>query len=186
MACATIHLAIAKKYLENHQELDDKKVIAGSLYPDAAEDDDKSHYTDINRKQDNVSHVRGKVNLYSFLCDHPTLNDFELGWFLHLVTDYLFFEECFTTEYLMNHTYKEFCNDLYYAYDHLNLYLSEKYKITKEDYKEYPSEYFGGVPYEECILPKEMIDGFIDRVATLDIKNYIEKIKEIKKNGKPE
>lgn len=91
MASATIHLAIAKKYLEKHNELDYEKVIAGTLYPDATEDSDKSHYTDINRGKDNISHVRGKVNLYAFLKEHKTLDDFELGWFLHLVTDYLFF-----------------------------------------------------------------------------------------------
>ncbi len=67
MACATIHLAIAKKYLEKHKELNYEKVIAGTLYPDAFLNNDISHYTDINRGSDNVSHVRHKVNLYSFL-----------------------------------------------------------------------------------------------------------------------
>lgn len=81
MACATIHLAIAKKYLENHKKLDYEKVIAGTLYPDAVEDKDESHYTDINRGNDNVSHVRSKVNLYAFLEEHQKLNDFELGYF---------------------------------------------------------------------------------------------------------
>ena len=96
MASATIHLAIAKKYLEKHNELDYEKVIAGTLYPDATEDSDKSHYTDINRGKDNISHVRGKVNLYAFLMEDKTLDDFELGWFLQLVTDYLFFKEFFS------------------------------------------------------------------------------------------
>ena len=66
--------------------------------------------------------MRGKVNLYSFLQDHEYLNDFELGWFLHLITDYLFFEECFDTEYLLENSYEQFCKDLYFAYNHLNLY----------------------------------------------------------------
>lgn len=96
MASATIHLAVAKKYLEKNKNHDYEKVIAGALYPDAAQNNDESHYTDINRGSDNLSHVRGKVNLYSFLTNHDNLDDFELGWFLHLVTDYLFFEECFT------------------------------------------------------------------------------------------
>jgi len=34
LACTTIHLAIAKKYLEKHQELNDKMVIKGTIYPD--------------------------------------------------------------------------------------------------------------------------------------------------------
>ena len=95
MASPTIHLAIAKKYLEKKKSINYKKFIAGTLYPDAVDDNNKSHYTDVNRGNDNVSHVRGKVNLYDFLIEHESLSDFELGWFLHLVTDYLFFEKCF-------------------------------------------------------------------------------------------
>ncbi len=185
MACATIHLAIAKKYLEGHEELNYEKVIAGTLYPDAIENNDASHYTDINRGSDNVSHVRGKVNLYAFLKEHENLDDFELGWLLHLVTDYLFFEECFTEEYLLNNSYEDFCKDLYFAYEHLNLYLSDKYHITENDYKDYPSEYYPGSPYEDCILPKEMIDEFINRVSTINLNKYIKKIKKHKNNIKP-
>ena len=109
MACATIHLAVAKKYLEEHKELNYDKVIAGTLYPDAASNNDESHYTNKSRESDNVSHVRGKVNLYAFLKEHEILNEFELGWFLHLVTDYLFFKECFSDEYLLNNSYEDFC-----------------------------------------------------------------------------
>ncbi len=185
MACATIHLAIAKKYLEKHNELDYDKVIAGTLYPDAAEDNDKSHYTGKNRGKDNVSHVRGKVNLYEFLKEHYTLDDFEFGWFLHLITDYLFFEECFTTEYLLENSYEDFCKDLYFAYNCLNLYLSDKYLITDEDYKSYPSEKYSGIPYQDSILPAKMIDDFIKRVSSIDIEEYIKKINLYKGNVKP-
>lgn len=186
MACATIHLAIAKKYLDSHPLLNYRDVIAGTLYPDAASDNDETHYTDITRGSDNISHIRGKVYLYPFLDEHKSLSDFELGWFLHLVTDYLFFEECFSTDYLLESSYEEFCKDLYYAYSHLNLYLSEKYNITDDDYKDYPSEYYPGVPYEECILPKDMIEEFINRVSSIDLDEYIKKIRKYHKNVKLE
>lgn len=185
MACATIHLAIAKKYLENHKNLDYEQFIAGTLYPDAADNNDESHYTNKDRGNNNVSHVRSKVNLYAFLEEHHHLNDFELGWFMHLVTDYLFFEECFTEEYLLKNSYEKFCQDLYFAYSCLNLYLSEKYSITAEDYKSYPSELYPGIPYQECILSKNMINDFIVRVSSLDINSYMKKIKKLKKNIKP-
>lgn len=185
MASAAIHLAIAKKYLEKHKDLDYKEVIKGTLYPDAAEDNDKTHYTLKNRGKDNVSHVRGKVVLYDFLHEHETLNAFELGWFLHLVTDYLFFLECFTTEYLLSKSYKEFCKELYHAYDCINLYMEEKYHIVKEDFEFYPSEYYPGILYEECILTKEMIDHFIERVSSIDLEKYISKIEEKKQNCVP-
>ena len=102
---------------------------------------------------------------------------------MHLVTDYLFFLECFTEEYLLSKSYQEFCSELYHAYDCVYLYMEEKYHIVKEDYEAYPSEYYPGIPYEECILPKEMADAFIDRVSSIDLATYIEKIKLAKKTS---
>ena len=117
--------------------------------------------------------------------DHEYLNDFELGWFLHLIIDYLFFEECFDTEYLLENSYEQFCKDLYFAYEHLNLYLSDKYNITEDDYIDYSSEYYSGVPYEECILSRNLIDTFINRVSSIDLEKYIKKIRKDKRNVKP-
>ena len=94
--------------------------------------------------------------------ENKSLDDFKIGWFLHLVTDYLFFEECFTEEYLLNTSYNDFCRDLYFAYDHLNLYLTQKYHISKDDYKDYPSEYYQGLPYEKCILSIKKVYNVAD------------------------
>jgi len=94
MASSPIHLAIAKKVLEKYNNYDKRQVLAGSLYPDTIQDKNKSHYADLSKRgKDNINHLAGKVNLYSFLLEHDNLNSFEFGWFLHLVTDYLFFEE---------------------------------------------------------------------------------------------
>ena len=175
MASAAIHLAIAKKYLVKHKDLDKKEILRGTLYLDAASDNDKSHYTRKNRGFDNVSHVRSKVDLYAFLLNNKVCTSFEVGWFLHLVTDYLFFLECFTEEYLLIKSYQEFCSELYHAYDCVNLYMEEKYHIVKEDYEAYPSEYYLGIPYEECILSKEMVDAFIDRVSSIDLEKIYRK-----------
>lgn len=43
MACSTIHLAIAKKYLKNHRKLNYEKVIVGTLYPDEILNNNESH-----------------------------------------------------------------------------------------------------------------------------------------------
>jgi len=185
MACATIHLSIAKKYLQKHPNLNYEEFIAGTLYPDVAEDNDKSHYTDINRGTDNVSHVRGKVNLFAFLESHPEMNDFEKGWFLHLVTDYLFFLECFSEAYLLSITYDEFCKELYHAYSCINSYLEEKFDLNEDYYKAYPSAYYPEIPYEECILPINLVDEFIERVSKIDLEKYIKKIQKFKTNIKP-
>lgn len=182
MANAVVHLAIAKKYMLKNRIKNQKDFIKGTLYPDAYFDNDKSHYTDLDRKPDLLNHVRGKVNLYKFLKEHSLCDDFEKGWFLHLVTDYLFFLECFEESYLQSLSYKDFCKELYFAYDCLNTEIAELYNITIEDYQDYPSEYYPGIPYQKCILPKEMIVKFIDRVSSINLEEYIKKIKENKQN----
>lgn len=113
------------------------------------------------------------------------MNDFEFGWFLHLVTDYLFFWECFTTDYLLSKSYDDFCKELYYDYYADNQYLEDKYNLTRECYKAYPESYYPGIPYEKSILSMKMVDNFIERVVNIDIDKYILKIKENKKNIKP-
>ena len=63
----------------------------------------------------------------------------------------------------------------------LDSYLSSKYHITKEDY---PSEYYPGKVYEDCILPKEMIDEFINRASIIDLDKYTKKIGKYQSNIK--
>ena len=65
------------------------------------------------------------------------------------MTNYLFFDECFTKEYLLTHTYKEFRQDLYFGYDCLNKYLTEKYNITTANYTIYLNEIYTGIPYQK-------------------------------------
>lgn len=185
MASSAMHLAVAKKYYEKNNISNYDDFIAGSLYPDAADDKDQAHFTESNRGNNNVSYLQSKVSLYSFLKERKELDDFELGWFLHLVTDYLFFDECFDKQYLLENSYEKFREDLYFAYNCLGKYVSDKYNITKNDYKSYPSEYYPGFEYKECILSKKLIDEFIERVSSININEYIKLIKISKTNIKP-
>ena len=72
-----------------------------------------------------------------------------------------------------------------FAYDCLEKYLSEKYKLMIDDYESYPSEYHEGILYQGSILTKETIDSFIERVSSINIEDYINKIKEAKRNVLP-
>lgn len=187
MASSPIHLAITKQYLKNtDKQYSYNDIMAGTLYPDTIKDKNLTHFSDLDKRgKDIISHLAGKVNLYSFLSIHKSLTDFQMGWFIHLVTDYLFFDECFTKEYLLTHTYEEFRRDLYFSYDCLTNYLIEKYGITMDDYTCYQSEFFKGTGYQKCLFTKEMIDEFIRRVSSVDFDRYIDTIKLAKRNIKP-
>lgn len=185
MASSPIHLAIAKNFLKKYKNYEEYSVLSGTLYPDTVKDKTLTHYTDVTRGKDLISHLAGKVNLPMFLKEHEYLSSFEFGWFLHLVTDYLFFDECFSKEYLLTHNLKELQHDLYFSYDCLCDYIVCKYNITMRDYTCYPDEFFPGKSYQNCLFSKDLIDNFIKRVSDIDINSYIKKLKYAGINIKP-
>lgn len=186
IASAAIHISIAKKYLEKHPNLNYDEFIKGTLYPDVRPNNVEHHYPKSTIIGDFAISVYNKVDLYAFLQANKNLDDFKLGYFLHLVTDYLFFRECLNVEYLKRTTPETFKRELYHAYDTLDSYLILKYNITKEDYKAYPYMYSEGIPYKKNLLNKELIDKFITRVSSIDLDKYIQRIKDYQDNIKPE
>ena len=65
-------------------------------------------------------------------------------------------------------------------------YIWDKYSLSMDDLKDYPTEYYPGFPeYRKCILSKEQVDDFINRVSSIDINKYIEKILKTGYNVKP-
>ena len=187
MASPNMHLAIAKKFLEHNTGIDSDSFLSGTIYPDAVHDNKMfTHYTVKTDTDDLKAHLVNKVNLYNFLQDHKTLDSFELGWFLHLIGDYIFFTECFDDEYVEKVSYKDFCHELYYSYDCTNKYLWNKYNLSMDYLKDYPAEFYPGFPeYRPCVLSIEKVDKFIERVSSIDINKYIEKILKYKYNVKP-
>ena len=170
MASSAIHLAVAKKYYERNNISDYDNFIAGSLYPDAADDKDQAHYTDSNRGTNNVSYLQSKVNLYSFLKGRKELNDFELGWFLHLVTDYLFYNK-----YLDKIEKPQ----IYYDYDYTNEDIVNKYSL------ELPEEVYKDVSFKKGtpkILTLELAYKIIEEVSNLDILEIEKNVNNIEWN----
>ena len=116
-------------------------------------------------------------------------SDYQKGIFLHLLTDYLFFNKFFEREYLINVDYRCFCRDLYYSYSLLNNYLDNKYGI---DYREFGSELEDNIALNKQskrtadqvgnnILPVDKVDVFIEYVSDIDLDAYRDKI--IKNGG---
>lgn len=186
-----IHLSVAKRYAEKHNEiknLDD--FYKGTLAPDLVENKKVSHYTTLQDKNNLVKHLENKVNLEDYLKTSSFKSDYEKGVFLHLITDYLFFNKFFEKEYLKNISFNEFWNDLYYSYDETNEYLVEKYGV---DYKSISSKVTDNVNKNKSsrnlstsnknILDISKLDRFIEEVSDISLKEYENKIlKKIEKN----
>lgn len=152
MAGYVIHLAVAEAYIKKHQEdiSDYNKFIEGIIFPDSVSDKSITHYGEKS----------SKVNLKWFLEENEIDNDYNKGYFLHLATDYIFY----------NKLLEFFSKDIYNDYDILNKKLQERFNVKiPENIKE-------KVFYKEGktkILELESIIKFIE-----DISEY--KLDEIK------
>ena len=183
-----IHLAIGKRYIEKQKNKKDVIKNENSFYnglvaPDLVNDKKISHYTTETNKNNLEKYLLGKVRLDLYLKDNKVETDFEKGVFLHLLTDYLFFNEFFEKEFIKNIDYQDFVRDLYYSYEKTNDYLNKKYNIDfsifgdrliknieknkkeknlKEDMKN-----------RKLIFSEKDLDEFIEKVSSINIDEVV-------------
>ena len=107
-----IHLSVAEEYLRKQTKVKENydEFIEGVIYPDSVTDKSLTHYG----KSSSYS------NLYNFLKERELKNSFNRGYFLHLLTDYLFY----------NKYIDFFSKDIYNDYDILNRQWIDKYNVT--------------------------------------------------------
>ena len=186
-----IHLAIGKRYIEKQKNKKDVIKNENSFYnglvaPDLVNDKKISHYTTETNKNNLEKYLLGKVRLDLYLKENKVETDFEKGVFLHLFTDYLFFNQFFKKEYIKNITYQDFVRDLYYSYEKTNDYLNKKYNIDfsifgdrliknieknkkeknlKEDMKN-----------RKLIFSEKDLDEFIEKVSSINIDEVVNKV----------
>lgn len=184
-----IHIAIGKRYIDKHNEIQNvEEFLDGVIAPDFVEDKSKSHYTVKTPKENLKRYLASKVNLEAFLQENKVESDYEKGVFLHLLTDKLFFTEFLPDEYIKNVDYSTFCKDLYTSYDETNHYLEEKYNIQfnntmqKKIQKNIQDSKRDKEMDEERgnnILPIGELDKFIEYVSNIDLCTYTKRDKKL-------
>lgn len=153
-----IHLAVAEEYLRKHKEKKEEydDFIQGVIFPDSVKDKSETHY----------GRASSQANLYKFLEENEIQDSFKRGYFLHLLTDYLFY----------NQYIEYFSKDMYNDYDILNRKLMEKYNVTL------PEKVKGAVYFKEGlelkILSLPLVEKFIEDVSKLDIDEVIKEVKK--------
>lgn len=179
MASFNIHLAVGYDYLKKNKIENELDFIKGILDPDLAKDDHASHYTDKRKGTSLKDHLETKVNLNRYLKENKINNDYQKGYFLHLLTDYKFFHEFFDESYLENISYEEFCKDLYYSYVIANEWIDKKYpvKIPDEYKKRIEENIKNDLKEKECtnekrtnILPQEKLTNWIEKMGNIDLE----------------
>ena len=189
MASAVIHMAIAnevnKKIKRNNNEL-----LIGSIAPDISkqigEDKTRSHFLDNDDDIPNIEQflIKYKNDLY---------DDFVMGYFIHLYTDYLWFKYFIPEIYNQNvvkkldGTYIK-CTGrmidmyIYNDYSNLNIQLLDKYNMNLSIFYNSPPQ-FKNIIKE---IPMEKIQIIIDKTSiiienTKEHKNFVFDIDNINK-----
>ena len=108
-----------------------------------------------------------QVHLDKFFEERDIVSDFEKGYFIHLMTDYLFYNkflECFNKEIMYN------------DYDLTNKKIEKRFSVKVPDYIKDCIFYKEGSPK---ILDKNKIISFIEEIS----KNDLEVVKQKVLNG---
>lgn len=194
MAGLNIHFVIAKRYIaKNKNILNEHEFYQGNLDPDLAQDKEKSHYSGVQFKGNLVEYLKNKVLLNKYLDENSIDSDYDKGIFLHLVTDYIWFNEFFDKEYINKVYYQDFVKDLYYSYAFTNPYIDKKYEMDYSEFREVMDKVISnakknrGYHDEEGnnIIPVDKLCEFIEFVSSINLDEYAKKIMIAGKNVMP-
>ena len=145
-----IHLAVGKVYSKNNKINDLESFEKGIMAPDMEEDKSKSHYGPFS----------SSPGIKEFLEQQGILDSYNEGYFLHLLTDYLFY----------NKFLDRWEKSIYDDYDIINENIIKKYGI------EIPKEIQEKVKFKQgnlTILKEEDIYKFIELVGKLNIRQIV-------------
>lgn len=145
-----IHLAVAKRYAEENKMTESKEFIQGVIAPDLLKQKGiDSHYGASN-----------SIDFNEFFKYHKIDNDYEKGYFLHLVTDYIFYKKLAD----------RWTPDIYRDYGILNKSLVEKYEIDlPEEVKECAKFISGNL----SILNLEDTIKFIEDTSKVNLNKFM-------------
>lgn len=145
-----IHLAVGKVYLQNNKIENFSEFQKGIIAPDMARDKSKSHYGPYSSQPN--------LNRYKEL--NRDFDEFKEGYFLHLLTDYLFYNRFLT----------KWDSDIYEDYNKLNSIIIKKYGIIV------PKEIQSIVQYEvgkPKVLDEDKLYRFIESIGKINLREIL-------------
>lgn len=171
-----IHLAVGEQYKKKHfmEIQDEEEFKKGIIAPDM-----NKQLTEIERDKSRTHYgtwgnYNTNVNIEKFLKDKNVnmKSDFWKGYFLHLLTDFYFYNIDFKKEHEKIIENKD---KFYEDYDCLNSKLIEKYKIPKIKFLE---KYMNIIDKEPKYLKYNKVVEFIEKISNFNIEEQVNIIKE--------
>src|SRR5574344_384942 len=148
-----IHLAVANEYLKKHKNdviQNKESFLLGSINP---------HFTTKEKKgETHYGQSSSIIYLRKYLNSNLLNSDFNKGYFLHLVTDYVFY----------NKILEIISQDIYNDYDILNKKLMKKYNVKLPDIVKDKVFFTEG---STKILNMDTAENLIDTVSNFNLND---------------
>ena len=171
MASSVIHICVANE-INKVLKRDDRKLLIGTIAPDISKLIGESKYYShfLDDIDNNIPNLEKFLNKYKCYLD----DDFVLGYYIHLYTDYLWFKyfinKVIKGNYikeldgtLIKYTKKSFLYYVYNDYSNLNIQLINKYNFPlKIFYEEIPD--IKNIINE---IPMDKLNLIVDKVGVL-------------------
>ena len=175
-----IHLVIADKYCKLNNIEDSFGFISGSIAPDILNNKDSSHYVEgLSEPKTYIDAILGRVGLVKFCRVNAFDGDYVKGYFMHLLTDYIFYEQYLTKlkkyKLLEIGDYNYVRNIIYDEFDRLNDYLTTKYSYI--DTEILPPQARKVTKLLPDIIMPEDVEKVMDYCASLDLEKVYKSIK---------
>ncbi len=145
-----IHLAVGKVYLKDNKVGNIREFERGIMAPDMVQDKSKSHYGPDS----------GRPNLNRYIELNGEFDDFKEGYFLHLLTDHLFYNKFLQSWY----------PEIYDDYNKLNSAIIKKYEIAVPEEVRNVAQYEEGIPQ---ILKEDELYRFIEAVGKINVRKML-------------
>jgi len=165
MASLAMHLAIAEEYMKRNAVQDRNLFLDGSLAPDLGSDQIASHFGSYEKPKTIIEFLKTRMNLAKYLEEVQISNDFDSGYFLHMIADDLFYQYLYTEE-VESKTPEQIRKEVYSDYDFVTQHILSFYKIETDRIKKWSNNKKGKPVY----FTPQGCDAFIAAVSKVDLQ----------------
>ena len=173
MASLILHEIIGELYCDKNDISDRDNLLYGNIAPDTLPTDkEQNHYVSHTNYSTYFDAISGRVNLSAFCKEKAIITPYLAGYFLHLVTDYIFYERLIINNpnfaRFIKEPYLQSASKMYKEYDRVAHFVCNKYPNI--DISKLPD--FATTILEEplTLFTKSQLSAFIETCSNLDLK----------------
>lgn len=150
-----IHLAIGKEYAKKNKKINNlEEFLQGTIAPDLTSNKSLTHY----------GKSPAYTNLKNYLKSNTIDTDYDKGFFLHLVADYLFYN------HYLDRIEKP---QIYDDYDYLNKILIDTYNVELPDNIKDKVFFKDGIPQ---IISLNLVNKMVEEISEIDLNKITKEI----------